>query len=184
MLFAIVVICGTRPAVCGLFMGGGAKAVATASPSAAQEGTSELEESLFVQDPHLKSGKKGILVVWIPPPIQKFCLGKTVEQCAAMDYCIRTTSKNVSTCKNLAVSLKNLPAYPPGMRPRRVMSITYFSIGPGNKVAAVMNYVENAPKGSLDRLSTRARIKARIKFTRTADDDQFDLLEVLDVPQS
>jgi len=40
-----------------------------------------------------------------------------------MDFCIRTTTKNVSTCRNLAVDLAHLPAYPPDMRPRRMLSI-------------------------------------------------------------
>jgi hypothetical protein len=34
-----------------------------------------------------------------------------------MDFCIRTTTKNVSTCRNLPVDLAHLPAYPPDMRP-------------------------------------------------------------------
>lgn len=137
-----------------------------------------------MQDAHLKSGKNGVLLVWIPQPLQKFCLGKTLEQCAAMDYCIRTTSKNVATCKNLPVSVRNLPSYPPGMRPARVLSITYSSITPDNKIAPVMDYLESAPAGSLDRFSLRGRVKAKVKLTRKADDDQFDVLEILSVPSS
>jgi hypothetical protein len=38
------------------------------------------------------------------------------------------------------------------------------------------------PPATLERLSLNARFRARIKFTRTAADDQFDLLEVLSVP--
>jgi len=49
---------------------------------------------------------------------------------------------------------------------------------------SLMKFFESAPKGSLDHLSTRARIKARVKLTRTADDDQFELLEVLATPLS
>jgi hypothetical protein len=184
MFIAVLVVCVASPANFHFFLRAGGAAVAHASPPGAQESTSELEESLFVQDAHLKSGKKGVLLVWIPQPLQKFCLGKTVEQCAAMDYCIRTTSKNVATCKNLPVSLKNLPAYPRGMRPSRVLSITYSAITPDNKIAPVMDYLESAPAGSLDRFSMRGRVKARVKLTRKADDDQFDVLEILSVPSS
>jgi hypothetical protein len=184
VFIAILVVCVASPANFHFFLRAGGAAVTHASPPGAQESTSELEESLFVQDAHLKSGKKGVLLVWIPQPLQKFCLGKTLEQCAAMDYCIRTTSKNVATCKNLPVSLRNLPSYPPGMRPARVLSITYSSITPDNKIAPVMDYLESAPAGSLDRFSLRGRVKAKVKLTRKADDDQFDVLEILSVPSS
>jgi hypothetical protein len=166
-----------------VFFGRAGSSIAHASQAVAPE-TVELEESLFVQDPHLKSGKKGVLVVWIPQPLQKACMGKTTEQCSAMDYCIRTTSKNVSTCKNLKVSLDKLPAYPADMRPRRLMSVTLFAMTNSNKFQNLLDFVANAPAGSLDRLSSKARFKARVKLTRTADDDQFDLLEVLSIPQS
>jgi hypothetical protein len=52
-----------------------------------------------------------VQLVWIPEPLEKYCLGKTHEQCASMDFCIRTTTRNVSTCRNLALDLAHLPAY-------------------------------------------------------------------------
>jgi hypothetical protein len=63
---------------------------------------------------------------WIPEPLEKYCLGKTQAQCAAMDFCIRTTTKNVSMCRNLVMDLAHLPAYPPGMRPRRMLSLGFY----------------------------------------------------------
>lgn len=175
--------CSVIPGRSGVLSRGAEKAVAPPSQAVAPD-SAELEVSLFVQDPHLKSGKKGALVVWVPQPLQKLCVGKTTEQCAAMDYCIRTTSKNVSTCKNLAVSLDKLPAYPAGMQPRRLMSVTFFAMTNNSKFQNLMEYVSNAPVGSLDRLSMKARVKAKLKLTGTADDDQFEVLEVSSVPQS
>jgi len=83
----------------------------------------ELEASLFVQLPAGKISPGSVQLVWIPEPLEKYCLGKTHAQCASMDFCIRTTTKNVSTCRNLAVDLAHLPAYPRDMRPRRMLSI-------------------------------------------------------------
>src|ERR1700733_8658848 len=85
----------------------------------------ELQPSLFVQLPGGKSVPGAVQLVWIPEPLEKYCLGKTHEQCASMDFCIRTTTKNVPVCRNLAVDLTQLPAYPPNMRPRRMMSIAF-----------------------------------------------------------
>jgi hypothetical protein len=75
------------------------------------ESSLELEPSLFVQLPGGKPVPGAVQLVWIPEPLEKYCLGKTHEQCASMDFCIRTTTKNVSTCRNLAVDLAHLPAY-------------------------------------------------------------------------
>jgi hypothetical protein len=57
-----------------------------AQSQAAKEGAAEFEESLFVLNPHLKNPKgveiPGVLtVVSIPQPIQKYCMGKTSDQC-------------------------------------------------------------------------------------------------------
>jgi len=68
--------------------------------------------------------------LWIPQPLQKYCLGKTAEQCSTIDYCIRTTNKDIAMCRSLSPNLRRLPAYPPGIRPRRVLSITYYKLDP------------------------------------------------------
>ena len=164
---------------------GGAMELAPTSLLAPQEGTSELEASLFVQDPHLKNGKKGIHLIWIPQPVQKYCLGKTAEECSTIDYCIRTTNKHAKLCQNLSVDTTRLPAYPPDISPRRVLTIVYvFPIAADKGFANLAQFFENAPKGSLDHLSRSARIRARVKLTKTADDDQFDVLEILAAPSS
>lgn len=157
-------------------------ALAHTSAPAPQQ-ISELEASLFVQDAHLKSGKKAIQLIWIPQPVQKYCLGKTVEQCSTIDYCIRTTNKHARMCQNLSVDTTSLPAYPPDTSPRRVLSVVYFfPIATDKGFANLGQFFENAPKGSLDHLSKNVRVKARVKLTRTADDDQFDVLEILTTP--
>ena len=166
----------------GVCLGSGAIALAQSPLPAPHNSTFELEESLFVQDPHLTRMKGGIQVLWIPEPIQKYCLGKTGQQCSTIDFCLRTTTKSVAMCQNLSVDLKRLPAYPPGMRPRRLLSVVYFPLAPAKGFGDLLTYFQSAPEGSLDLLSPSARIKAKIRFTRTADDDQFDLLEVLAVP--
>jgi hypothetical protein len=150
---------------------------------APQERTSEMEASLFVQDPHFANGKKGVQVIWIPQPVQKYCLGKTHKECSTIDYCIRTTNKHAATCQNLGVDTARLPPYPADVSPRRVLSIVYFlPMASDNGFGRLAEFFENAPKSSLDHLSRNARIRARVKLTRSADDDQFELLEVLEAP--
>ncbi len=150
---------------------------------APQEKTSEMETSLFVQEAHLADGKKGAQVIWIPQPVQKYCLGKTHKECSAIDYCIRTTNKHAATCQNLGVDTARLPPYPADVSPRRVLSIVYFLPMASDKgFGRLAEFFESAPKGSLDHLSRNARIRARVKLTRSADDDQFELLEVLEAP--
>jgi hypothetical protein len=160
-------------------------AAASASLPAPQEKTSELEVSLFVQDPHLKNGKKGIHVIWIPQQIQKYCLGKTSEECSTIDYCIRTTNRQAAMCQHLSVDTTRLPAYPPESVPRRVLSVVYFfPIATDRGFGILAELFDGAPKGSLDHLSQRARIKAKVKLTRSADDDQFEVLEFLAAPST
>jgi hypothetical protein len=86
-------------------------------------------------------------------------------------------------CQNLGVDTARLPAYPADVPPRRVLSVVcLYPMTSNNGFGSLMKFFESAQKGSLDRLSTHARIKARVKLTRSADDDQFQLLEVLAVP--
>jgi len=150
---------------------------------APQEKTSELEALLFVQDPHFANGKKGVQVIWIPQPVQKYCLGKTDKECSTIDYCIRTTNKHAAMCQHLSVDTTRLPPYPPDVSPRRMLSVVYFFPMASDKgFDRLAEFFENAPKGSLDHLSRNARIKAKVRLTRSADDDQFDVLEVLEAP--
>ena len=147
----------------------------------AQAGSIQLDEFLFVQDPKFKNGRAGISLLWIPEPLQHICLGKTEIQCAAIDYCIRTTNPDSARCRNLGIPRARLPHYPPDMRPRRMLSITLMYLQP-TTFEPLQRFYQTAPKASLEQISMSARIKARIRFTRTADDDDFSLLEVLAVP--
>jgi hypothetical protein len=146
-----------------------------------QPGSVELEEFLFVQAPEHDNGKGGIVLIWIPQPLLKLCLGKTHTQCATIDYCIRTTNRESSQCKNIGVSLARIPAYPPGTRPRRMMSLVLMYLQP-DKYELLQDFYKSAPKESVERISMSARVKARIRFTRKPDDDDFQLEEVLAVP--
>src|ERR1700676_317 len=151
------------------------------TPRRAGEMGPELEPSLFVQLPGGKSPPGAIQLVWIPEPLEKYCLGKTHEQCASMDFCIRTTTKNVSTCRNLAVDLAHLPAYPPDMRPRRMLSVALY-LARMKGWEELQDYIARAPKDRLEHFSPLARIKAKVTFTRTPEDDGFRVLEILSVP--
>ncbi len=132
----------------------------------------EVDDFLFVQNP--APGANGYYVMWIPEPLQKLCMGKTWKQCVDMDYCIRTTNKDVAMCRGLP----KLPSYPASMRPRRVLGITFLE--PGNtKVLEFLRQFHSAqPRAAFDRLSMGVRVKARLKLTRGADDDSFEVLEV------
>jgi hypothetical protein len=141
----------------------------------------ELDEILFVQTPeHDNAANPGIDVAWIPEPLLKICLGKTLQQCSAMDFCIRTTSKQVAMCRNLAIPLSRLPSsFPPGMRPRRVMSLSFYKITASGPYGPLQDFYKSLPRSSLQRLSLDARIKARIRFTREPDDDDFQFEQLL-----
>jgi len=155
-----------------------------ASALAAGPATSEREEFLFVLNPPPGPTFQGaIQVLWIPATVQPHCLGKTHDQCSAIDYCIRTTNRNVSQCRNLAVDVSRIPKYPAGSYPARVLSVTYFRAADTIKnFSKLLQYVDASPKSEFDRLSLKSRIKARIRVKRSADDDDFELLEVLAVP--
>jgi hypothetical protein len=143
----------------------------------------ELEPSLFVQIPGGKITPGAVQLVWIPEPLEKYCLGRTHEQCASMDFCIRTTSKNVSTCRNLAVDLAHLPAYPPDMSPRRMLSIAMIPPTRMKGWEELENFIAHTSKERLEHFSPLVRIKARVTFTRTPEDDDFRVLEILSVPK-
>jgi hypothetical protein len=146
--------------------------------SSFSQGT-ELDEILFVQAPENDNGSGGIVLAWIPDPLQKICLGKTLSQCSAMDFCIRTTTKTVAMCRNLAIPLSRLPAYPRGMTPHRVMSLSFYKLSPGGPYQPLVDIYKSLPSSSLDRLSMDARIKARIRVTHSANDDSIQLEQVL-----
>lgn len=159
-------------------MARGQSAGATARPASI-----ELEAILFVQTPQADNGKGAIRLVWVPQPIERLCLGKTAQQCSAIDYCIRTTNREVSICRNIGIPLSRLPSYPHDMRPRRQLSVIYFAAAAADvkNLAMVQDFYHRAPRSSLERLSLSARVKARVRFTRNPEDDDFDVLEILAV---
>lgn len=144
------------------------------------QASTEMDAILFVQSLPTKNGQDGIHLVWIPQPLQRICLGKTAQQCADIDYCIRTTNRDVSMCRNLGIPLSRLPSYPPNMIPRRVLSVVLMRLTP-DYFANLQDFFRHASKASLEHLSLGARVKARVRFTRKPDDDDFDVLEILAV---
>ena len=100
-----------------------------------------------------------------------------------MDFCIRTTTKNVSTCRNLVVDLAHLPAYPPDMRPKRMMSIALIPPTIMKGWEELQDYIARVPKEKLEHFSSTARVKAKVTLTRTPEDDDFRVLEILSVPK-
>jgi hypothetical protein len=63
--------------------------------------------------------------------------------------------------------------------------VTYFRAATAIKgVGNLLEYFDGKPKSDFDRLSMKARISGRIRVKRSADDDDFELLEVLRVPVS
>jgi hypothetical protein len=156
-----------------------AMALAQSAGATAHPTSSELEATLFVQSPQPDNGKGAIHLVWIPEPIQRLCLGKTAQQCSTIDYCVRTTNPDDSMCRNLRIP--RLPSYPHDMVPRRQLSVSYFPIAPIKSFAMLQDFYHRAPRPSLQRLSLSTRVKARVRFTRTPEDDDFDVLEILAV---
>jgi hypothetical protein len=156
-----------------------AMAFAQSAGTTAHPASTELEAILFVQSPQPDNGKGAIRLVWIPEPLQRLCLGKTAKQCSTIDYCVRTTNPRDGMCRNLHIP--RLPSYPHDMRPRRQMSVYYFPAAPIENFAMLQDFYHRAPRRSLQRLSLSARVKARVRFTRTPEDDDFDVLEILAV---
>jgi hypothetical protein len=159
-------------------------ALAFAKVAAAQSGSVELEQMLFVQAPEHGVPNDSIVLIWLPEPLQKLCMGKTAKQCATLDYCVRTTNRDVAMCRNLGINLARISAWPPDTRPRRMISLTLFKIRPlnGNGYDLLQNFYRSAPRASLERLSMGVRVKARIRFTRKPDDDDFELLQIIAAP--
>lgn len=156
-------------------------AVLLAQSSSDQPASMDLDQFLFVQAPERDGSHGSMVVIWLPQPLQKFCLGKTATQCSAIDYCIRTTNRESSQCKNIGVNLLRIPPYPPGTRPPRMMSIVLSRLEP-TKFKQLQDFYHSAPEASLLRISMSARVKARIRFTKKPDFDDLSLLEVLAVP--
>lgn len=160
--------------------GRAANAIASSDPT----GSVEMEQMLFVQAPGPGGAKDGIVLVWLPEPLEKLCLGKTATRCATIDYCIRTTNRDVERCRNLGINLARIQPYPPDTRPRRMISMTMFKLRElnGNGFGLLQKFYNSAPPASLQHLSMSARIKARIRFTRKPDDDDWELLQVIAAP--
>jgi hypothetical protein len=173
---AAILIGGVGAAIQGQHWGRSARLMAQ-SPS----GPIELEQTLFVQAPEKDFGGHPIVVIWLPQPLQKFCMGKTATQCATIDYCIRTTNRESAQCRNIGVDLARIPRYPAGTRPQRMHSIFLSYLSP-TKFEKLQNFYKSAPKASLERISMSARVKARIQYTVKSDDDDFELLDVSGVP--
>jgi hypothetical protein len=173
-----------RPFVLGLcaFALGALPAMARAQSAGvtAQSSSTEMEATLFVQSAQIKNSQDAIHLVWVPQPIERLCLGKTAQQCASIDYCIRTTNRDVSMCRNLGIPLSRLPSYPPDMFPRRQLSVMLMRLSPDH-FTNLQDFYHRAPKASLEHLSLSARVKARVRVTRTADDDSLEVLEILAV---
>jgi hypothetical protein len=79
----------------------------TRAVAAVDGASTELDEVLFVQALPQDNGKGGIHVIWIPQPLQKICMGKTAQQCTNIDYCVRTSNRDDSRCKNLGIGQPN-----------------------------------------------------------------------------
>jgi hypothetical protein len=158
-----------------------AASIATAQTSKIQS-TVELEDFLYILNPHFKEHPDAIDLMWIPKPVESLCLGKPFEKCSAIDYCCRTTNQNVSMCRDLGMDLSKLPKYPADARPKRVLSIVFYLGSLIKGWNGLQTYYDSQPPGTFDRVSKSQRIKARIKLIRSTDDDQFELLEVLAVP--
>ena len=156
--------------------------LASAQPSASQNST-ELDQVLFVEVMSIRSGpnagKDAYTLSWIPAPLQRYCLGKTPQACATMDFCLRTTTPTVSMCRNLGSALTRMPAYPRGMSPRRMLSITLIPPSTMQGFDLLQKLAETMPQSSPQVFSMAARVKARVRLTPRPDDDDLTILEIL-----
>lgn len=157
--------------------------VCAAAPAfAGQPGSTQMEQTLYVQAPDFAGGNDSIVLAWIPEPIESVCSGRTLKRCVAIDFCIRTTNPNDAMCKNLGIPRARLPHYPPNMMPRRVLIVVLRKPGNGNGFALLKEFYRNAPKATLERLSPEATIRAGVRYNDDPSFEGFTLLEVLSVP--
>jgi len=156
--------------------------VAPAQASAGESDSAGIEQTLYVQAPDFADSHNSIVLVWLPEPLVSTCLGRTMKECSNIDYCIRTTNPNSSQCKNLGIPRSRLPHYPSNMHPRRAVSLVLWALGDNNGFGLLKDYYKHAPKESLERLSSEATIRARIRDTSTPSFEGFLLLQVLSVP--
>ena len=175
----------TRAALVGSLLAMLGAAPNHAQPAQAAQIT-EREEFLYVLNPPAGAPKDAkVALLWIPSAVERYCLGKSREQCAAIDYCVRTTTRNVPMCRNLPVDVTQIPKYAPDLYPRRVLGVTYFQAATIDiaGLTGLYEYMDKSLRTDFDRLSLPQRIKARIRVKRSADDDDFDLLEVVALPK-
>lgn len=145
----------------------------------AQAGT-EMEQALFVQAPDFANAGDSIVLVWLPEPLESTCVGRTMKECARIDYCIRTTNPDSAQCRNLGIRRAEMPHYPTGMRPRRMVSVTMRKLTNDHGFDRLKEFYRSAPASSLSRLSMDARIRARISYNDDPSFEGFTLLEVLE----
>jgi hypothetical protein len=155
---------------------------APAPAAAGPPETTELEVTLYVQAPDFAGGGGSIVLVWLPEPLQNTCLGRMMKECFNIDYCIRTTNPNGPQCRNLAVPRARFPHYPADMRPHRAISVVLRALGNANGFDRLKSFYKSVPKDSLERLSSDATIRARIRYNNNPSFESFTLLEVLSVP--
>jgi hypothetical protein len=140
-----------------------------------------MEQTLYVQAPDFQGGGNSIMLVWLPEPLESTCMGRTMKECANIDYCIRTTNPNGPQCRNLGIPRSQLPHYPAGMRPRRAISVVLRNLDNSHGFDKLKSFYKNASQDSLERLSPDATIRARIRYN-SGSFEGFTVLEVLRAP--
>jgi hypothetical protein len=168
--------------VCGAALGLAASASpAVSAGSGGQSDGIEMEQMLYVQALDFAGGGNSIVLVWLPEPLESTCMGRTMKECALIDFCIRTTNPNGAQCKNLGIPRSELPHYPAGMQPRRMISVTLRALGNGNGFDKLKAFYKNASQDLLERLSPDAMIRARIRYN-SGSFEGFTVLEVVGAP--
>jgi len=179
-----VAICATAALVCAAASGLAENPfpIASAPVSAGQPDPFEMEQTLYVQAPDFAGAGDSIVLVWLPEPLESTCLGRTMKECARIDYCIRTTNPNGPQCRDLGIPRAQLPHYPADMRPRRAISVVLRAMSNDHGFDRLKAFYRSAPPSSLSRFSPHATIQARIRYNDAPSFQSFYLLEVLSTP--
>lgn len=168
--------------VCAAAAGVGAPVVPSVSAgSGGQSDGIEMEQMLYLQAPDFQGGGNSIVLVWLPEPLESTCLGRTMKECANIDYCIRTMNPNGPQCAHLGISRAQLPHYPAGMQPRRMISVVLRYLDNSHGYDKLKVFYKSASQDSLERLSSDATIRARIRYN-SGSFEGFTVLEVLSAP--
>ena len=157
--------------------------------------TKTLETTLYATETYREpNGKLSLSLVWIPGDIESNCLERPLRECQERDHCLsyptgQKCSPDLSSCRPVVLgpcerygitveNAKTIRRTPP---PSRVLIGTLF-----DRPAAVAKLfeqwripLESGGKTMIERLSKQRSIRAKVKWERWTNGENFSILDLL-----